>query len=163
MNLRLCGYFPQKTIKEKRLGYYAKFLAKNLLKNHPKIKTIQLTFFKNRVDFDNGFSWLVKGDRVEIRIGYNFKNFRDAKWLIKHDLFHARQILEGRLNKNLDLVVFTNRKGIRKTFKAKKPNVGQRYYYYVDVETGKKYLYNEPWEMEVVKDVKKPLVSFEKN
>ncbi len=152
MKLRLCGYFPLRTSKERRLGKYAVKMAEALLRDFPRIKTVQLTFSKYRADYNYGFSWLVKGNRVEIYIPRNFKKPVHAKWLIRHDLRHAKQILEKRLNKDLAMVKFTNRKGLTRRFKLV---AGPGWYgQYKCLETGRVYVDNEPWEVEVRKDDK---------
>lgn len=151
LKLRLCGHFNKRTARERKIGQYAKKIATDLIGTDTRIKTVQVTFQKCRANWDRGFSWLVKGDRVEILIPRNFRSPKLARWLVRHELFHARQILSGRLNKNLELIKFTDRRGQTRSYRiiAGPNGYGQ----FKCVETGYVYADNdEPWEEEVRED-----------
>lgn len=152
MKLHVGGYIRSGKRMKRLLCREAKDLAEELLRDHARIRRLRITFTKDDPNWDYGFSWLVNYDQVEIVVPSRFSNYEAIGWLLRHELRHAKQILEGRLNKNLQLVRFTNRRGLTRTFKPIPPTGTQRYAEYRCVETGKKCHNREPWEMEVNND-----------
>lgn len=154
MKLRICGYIPKRIRGRKHervLGSIARTYARELLKDHPRIKTIQVTFARRNFNYNDGMKWIVKGERVEIVIGRRHKHSAGC-WLIRHELRHAKQILEGRINRSLERVVFTNRRGLTRTFQSESVK-GRYYLMYRCVETGRLFDQSDvPWELEVEAD-----------
>lgn len=142
LNLRLCGYFPKRTERERQLGSFALSMYEKIHGKNKRIKNLQLTFMKHKADWSNGFSWLVRYDTIEIVIPKKYKNKHTAKWIITHELCHAKQMLEGRLNKNLDKILYTNRRG--ETTEYRWVSSGQ----FQSMKSGRKFFF-EPWEVEV--------------
>lgn len=140
--LKLCGYFPKRTRRERELGSFALAMYEKIHGKNDRIKNVQLTFMKHRANWDLGFSWLVRYDTIEIVIPKKYKKKHHAKWVIVHELCHAKQMLEKRLNKNLDKIIYTNPRGETKTFNLRIDGE------YRCLESGRRYAW-APWELEV--------------
>ena len=112
--LILCGYFPKRTEYYRQLGKFAMEMCNVIFQDDRRLKTVQLTFMKNVANWDDGFAWLFIDGKVEILIPRKYKH--RARWLIVHELCHAKQMAEGRINRNLDKIKYTNKSGVTKNY-----------------------------------------------
>lgn len=124
---------------EKSTLLYVKKICPKILKDYPQVKKIKLTFIKHEIEWTNGLHWLwdSTSKTIELVIPGNYRGIMRAKWLVLHDLYHARQIMDGRLNRSLYNVVYEGKKF--KWSRSKSEFVCSK----------GKVVKNPPWEIEV--------------
>jgi len=149
MKISCCGYFTESKTLENSALRFLKEVAPKILKSHSsKVKKLEIKFFKNSIPWGSyGFKrlWNAKTKTATIAISYLFRSLHRSKWLIIHELFHLRQLIEKRFNsKSLHISTarfqFPNGKKIYKFEYCKK--------YYICLNTNRIFKY-APWEEEV--------------
>lgn len=139
MKVSFRGYFTKHKKMEKSALNYAKLVSKKLLSKYPQVKEVKLTFLKNEIGWTNGYHWLwtEATGTIEIVIPGRYRSLPRSKWLVLHEIFHAIQRIEKRLNKSLFKVVYEG----KKFYWSAKNNS------FVDAK--KRKISNPPWEIEV--------------
>ena len=139
MKVNSRGYFTKNRKMEKSAIYFTKKVAKKIFKGYSQVKEIKITFLKNQIEWTYGYHWIwnPKNGSVEIVIPGGYRGLYRSKWLIVHEMFHARQRIEGRLNKSLLRVVYENKRFFWSRTKKE------------FVDSKGKVFKNPPWEIEV--------------
>lgn len=139
MKIVVRGYLTKNRALEKAaVRIVEKHAEKMLGRSIKKIDRIILTFaLRNPRKWIWGHHWIVQGSTIEIYIPHIYRKYRvNTKWLIFHELGHARQRLEKRLNKSLIRVKYKSTKRAR-----------ARIYPWSDAQD--EFIGGTPWEKEV--------------
>jgi hypothetical protein len=101
-----------------------------------KIKGVKVVFMKHEPEWQFGFSWLINKRYIEVCIPYGFRTPTNARFLVVHELIHARQLIRGqlRVSRCHYSVLYKGRKYILRNWKF----IG---------EDGRRYKFSSvPWE-----------------
>ncbi len=102
MNIRLRGSFtPSRKLEHQCLvnvEHYAPLILGDYLND---IKTINVWFCDYKVDWKQGYKWLLNNKEIKLVIAKGYRSHFRAEWMIIHDLCHCAQMIEKRLNKSV--------------------------------------------------------------